>query len=67
MPWLHRLACFRDDVCFVILLIQMRLYRVDYSRTNEYGQVGEEVAKDKIAASENSEAIESETESKKDK
>ncbi|BGP40329.1 hypothetical protein JCM10449v2_004290 [Rhodotorula kratochvilovae] len=38
MPLLHRLACFRDDVVFVILLIQMYIYRVDYSRENEYGQ-----------------------------
>ncbi|KAK4053964.1 hypothetical protein OIO90_003801 [Microbotryomycetes sp. JL221] len=38
MPWLHRLACFRDDVVFVILLFQMWIYKTDYSRTNEYGQ-----------------------------
>lgn len=42
MPWLHRLACFRDDVVFVILLIQRWKYRVDYSRVNEFGQVGED-------------------------
>lgn len=24
MPWLHRLACFRDDVVFLILLYQVR-------------------------------------------
>lgn len=66
MPWLHRLACFRDDVVFCILIYQVRLslktetqpqslkcevesalttqrwiYRVDYSRVNEYGQVVE--------------------------
>lgn len=69
MPWLHRLACFRDDVVFCILLYQVRLpilpsgflilyrlsglrlvihadgqrwiYRIDYSRVNEYGQVNE--------------------------
>ncbi|KAK4054567.1 hypothetical protein OIV83_001061 [Microbotryomycetes sp. JL201] len=38
MPWLHRLACFRDDVVFVILLYQMWIYKTDYSRANEYGQ-----------------------------
>ncbi|GAA5996710.1 uncharacterized protein JCM10292_003152 [Rhodotorula paludigena] len=38
MPLLHRLACFRDDVVFLILLYQMYIYRVDYSRENEYGQ-----------------------------
>ncbi|RXK41373.1 cleft lip and palate associated transmembrane protein [Tremella mesenterica] len=41
MPWLHRLACFRDDVVFLILLYQRWIYRVDYSRVNEYGQVAE--------------------------
>lgn len=54
MPWLHRcvcsaeqdhadprLACFRDDVVFVVLLYQRWIYRVDYSRVNEYGQVNE--------------------------
>jgi hypothetical protein len=56
MPWLHRLACFRDDAVFVILIyqvcppnprqsshtnIQRWIYRVDYSRVNEYGQVNE--------------------------
>jgi hypothetical protein len=60
MPWLHRLACFRDDVVFCILIYQVRtllihrtrtrtqhtdhqrwIYRVDYSRVNEYGQVNE--------------------------
>lgn len=35
------LACFRDDVVFVILLYQRYIYRVDYSRVNEYGQVNE--------------------------
>ncbi|KAL7419662.1 hypothetical protein Q5752_005576 [Cryptotrichosporon argae] len=39
MPWLHRLACFRDDVVFAILLWQRYHYRTDYSRVNEYGQV----------------------------
>jgi hypothetical protein len=39
MPWLHRLACFRDDVVFLILLYQRWIYRVDKTRANEYGQV----------------------------
>jgi len=42
MPTLHRLACFRDDVIFVIYLYQMYVYKVDKSRVNEYGQGGEE-------------------------
>ncbi|KAG8892423.1 Cleft lip and palate associated transmembrane protein 1 [Tulasnella sp. 417] len=41
MPWLHRLACFRDDVVFLILLYQRWIYRIDYSRANEYGQVAD--------------------------
>jgi hypothetical protein len=35
MPWLHRLACFRDDVVFLIFLYQRWIYRVDYQRVNE--------------------------------
>jgi hypothetical protein len=42
MPTLHRLACFRDDVIFVIYLYQMWVYKVDKSRVNEYGQGGED-------------------------
>jgi len=42
MPWLHRLSCFRDDIIFFIYLYQRWVYRVDYSRTNEYGQSGPE-------------------------
>jgi hypothetical protein len=42
MPTLHRLACFRDDVIFVIYLYQMYMYKVDKSRVNEFGQGGDE-------------------------
>ncbi|CAE6527598.1 unnamed protein product [Rhizoctonia solani] len=42
MPILHRLACFRDDVVFLIFLYQRWIYRVDPKRVNEYGQVGED-------------------------
>ena len=42
MPWLHRLSCFRDDIIFFIYIYQRWVYRVDYSRTNEYGQSGPE-------------------------
>lgn len=41
MPFLHRLACFRDDVVFVIFLYQRWIYRIDPKRVNEYGQVGD--------------------------
>ncbi|KAG8907053.1 hypothetical protein FRB99_005430 [Tulasnella sp. 403] len=53
MPWLHRLACFRDDVVFLILLYQRWIYRVDYQRANEYGQVGEAEDKDKTVQGSN--------------
>ncbi|KAF9978490.1 hypothetical protein BGZ73_002155 [Actinomortierella ambigua] len=60
MPLMHRLACLRDDVVFIIYLYQRWIYRTDHSRANEYGQVGE---------AEEKEAAESEhpKESKKDK
>ncbi|CAK5275314.1 unnamed protein product [Mycena citricolor] len=57
MPFLHRLACFRDDVVFLIFLYQRWIYRVDPKRINEYGQVMEEGA----------DAKDSQGESKKDK
>ena len=43
MPWLHRLACFRDDLVFLVLLYQKWIYPVDYARANEFGQVGEKM------------------------
>lgn len=39
MPFLHRLACFRDDVVFLVFLYQRWIYRIDPKRINEYGQV----------------------------
>ena len=42
MPILHRLACFRDDIIFVVYLYQKYAYRVDYTRVNEYGQGGDD-------------------------
>lgn len=38
MPTSHRLACFRDDVVFIIYLYQRYLYPVDKSRINEFGE-----------------------------
>jgi hypothetical protein len=35
MPTLHRLACFRDDVVFLIFLYQRWIYRIDPKRVNE--------------------------------
>jgi len=42
MPTMHRLACFRDDFIFFIYLYQKWTYKVDYTRTNEFGQGGED-------------------------
>jgi len=42
MPTAHRLACFRDDVVFLVYLYQRWLYPVDKTRTNEYGMSFEE-------------------------
>ncbi|KAG7458263.1 hypothetical protein MATL_G00236230 [Megalops atlanticus] len=47
MPTSHRLACFRDDVVFLIYLYQRWLYPVDKSRVNEYGVSYDEKPKDK--------------------
>uniref|UniRef100_A0A6I8QI40 Lipid scramblase CLPTM1L n=1 Tax=Xenopus tropicalis TaxID=8364 RepID=A0A6I8QI40_XENTR len=47
MPTSHRLACFRDDVVFLIYLYQRWLYPVDKSRVNEYGESYEEKTKRK--------------------
>ena len=33
MPMMHRMACFRDDVVFLIYLYQRWIYPVDYART----------------------------------
>jgi len=38
MPLMHRLACLRDDLIFFIFLYQRWIYRVDYTRVNEFGQ-----------------------------
>ncbi|EJT97514.1 cleft lip and palate transmembrane 1 [Dacryopinax primogenitus] len=46
MPWLHRLACFRDDVVFLVFLYQRWIYRVDPKRANEYGQLTVEGVQD---------------------
>lgn len=42
MPTSHRVACFRDDVVFVIYLYQRYLYPVDKTRVNEFGESFEE-------------------------
>ncbi|VDO29839.1 unnamed protein product, partial [Heligmosomoides polygyrus] len=42
MPTSHRVACFRDDIVFMIYLYQRYLYPVDHSRVNEFGQKGKD-------------------------
>jgi len=42
MPTAHRLACFRDDIIFVVYLFQRWKYPTDMTRPNEYGQVFED-------------------------
>ncbi|KAJ1370040.1 hypothetical protein KIN20_031670 [Parelaphostrongylus tenuis] len=41
MPTTHRIACFRDDIVFLIYLYQRYLYPVDHSRINEFGETGD--------------------------
>ncbi|ROI69397.1 Cleft lip and palate transmembrane protein 1-like protein, partial [Anabarilius grahami] len=47
MPASHRLACFRDDVVFLVYLYQRWLYPVDKTRVNEYGVSYDEKPKGK--------------------
>ncbi|XP_071523618.1 lipid scramblase CLPTM1L [Panulirus ornatus] len=47
MPTAHRVACFRDDVVFLIYLVQRWLYPVDKTRVNEFGESWEEQQKSK--------------------
>ncbi|KAI9360513.1 cleft lip and palate transmembrane protein 1-domain-containing protein [Pilaira anomala] len=47
MPTLHRLACLRDDFVFFVYLYQRHAYKVDPTRANEYGQIGDSVTEDK--------------------
>lgn len=42
MPFLHRLATFRDDIIFFIYLYQRWAYKIDYTRVNEFGQGGDD-------------------------
>ncbi|CAB3405133.1 unnamed protein product [Caenorhabditis bovis] len=42
MPTAHRMACFRDDIVFLVYLYQRWLYPVDYTRVNEFGESGAE-------------------------
>lgn len=53
MPIMHRLACLRDDVIFLIFCYQRYKYRTDFTRVNEYGQCvqpTEEMLKESVEA-----------------
>uniref|UniRef100_A0A7S3Q1K8 Cleft lip and palate transmembrane protein 1-like protein n=1 Tax=Chaetoceros debilis TaxID=122233 RepID=A0A7S3Q1K8_9STRA len=42
MPLKHKIMTLRDDIVFIIFLLQAYIYRVDKSRTNEFGYAYEE-------------------------
>lgn len=42
MPTAHRVACFRDDIVFLVYLYQRHLYPVDLSRIDQSGSMMEE-------------------------
>jgi hypothetical protein len=50
MPTAHRMACFRDDIVFLVYLYQRYLYPVDRTRVNEYGEAFDEVSEKKEKA-----------------
>ena len=42
MPWKHRIMTLRDDVVFLMFLVQAWMYRVDKTRANEFGYIYDE-------------------------
>jgi len=44
MPWMHRLACFRDDVIFILYIYQRWIYSVDKTRPSQWVAPPEETA-----------------------
>ncbi len=66
MPTMHRIACLRDDVIFLIFLYQRWIYPVDHSRVNEFGQQSPEDAERELAA-ENAKSEQIENTSSSDK
>jgi len=68
MPTAHRLACFRDDIIFVIYLFQRWKYPTDMTRPNEYGQVFEEKKGEAVSSSgaEDETVVKSSADKKKD-
>lgn len=47
-PRLARLACFRDDIVFLIFMYQMWIYKTDKTRSNEFGQVAEDAPAEEV-------------------
>uniref|UniRef100_A0A0R3RZJ6 Lipid scramblase CLPTM1L n=1 Tax=Elaeophora elaphi TaxID=1147741 RepID=A0A0R3RZJ6_9BILA len=64
MPTSHRVACFRDDVVFVIYLYQRYLYPVDKSRTNEFGECFQDSEIQNVQKTESPSALEPPPQSK---
>ena len=50
MPWKHRIMTLRDDVVFLMFLVQVYLYKVDKSRVNEFGYAFEELKEGEAAS-----------------
>jgi hypothetical protein len=50
MPFLHRLATFRDDIIFFIYIYQRWAYKIDHTRVNEFGQGGEDEPSEELKA-----------------
>merc|ERR1719221_459781 len=50
MPTMHRVACFRDDIVFLVYLYQRWLYPVDKNRIDVSGMI-EETAGDEVTSS----------------
>lgn len=48
MPWMHRLACFRDDVIFICYLYQRWQYRVDKTRPSEWVDTSAAAAQEQV-------------------
>ena len=46
MPLMMKIACFRDDVVFVVWLVQFFLYRKDPNRVNEFNLIAKEAEKE---------------------
>ena len=61
MPFLHRLATFRDDIIFFVYLYQRWAYKIDYTRVNEFGQGGDDEPEGEPEAKKELEGKEAET------